>query len=83
MDLLRQRAYPLGLLITIPLLSMCIGTFGIALTWLLQKGLTDFFDISWFDYLWPGINPFYHLHFQEPVLFSSAIYPDTNKSINK
>jgi len=38
--LIRQKAYPTGLLVMIPFLSLCIASFGISLTWLLQKGLT-------------------------------------------
>jgi len=40
-ELMRQRSYPPGLLLTVPFLSICIAFFGIALTWLLQKGLSS------------------------------------------
>jgi ABC-type bacteriocin/lantibiotic exporter with double-glycine peptidase domain len=41
LDLLRLKAYPTGLLFIIPMLSIGIGSFSIAFTWLLQKGLTN------------------------------------------
>jgi len=39
--MLGLRAYPIGLLVTMPILGLCIATFGVALTWLLQEGLTN------------------------------------------
>jgi ATP-binding cassette subfamily B protein len=40
-SLIMELAFPPGLLIVLPLLSLFVGFFGIALTWLLQKGITD------------------------------------------
>ena len=40
-SLIMKLAFPPGMVIVLPLLSLAVAFFGIALTWLLQKGITD------------------------------------------
>jgi ABC-type bacteriocin/lantibiotic exporter with double-glycine peptidase domain len=40
-ELLSIRAFPNGFWIIIPMLTLCSASFGIAMSWVLQKGITD------------------------------------------
>lgn len=39
--LLSLRAFPFGFWVIIPVLTLCSASFGVAMSWVLQKGITD------------------------------------------